>query len=582
MKIKVGDILKEYDIEGEKIELLNYFSLYLKCDESEQRTLPWIAEVLAFKFQDNFEGDSNSSLFVPIMTFKDGAGNIIENPDRKSITSEIIEYWENRINTSKNVLLKARYAGLVWEFKKMVFQEKPAFAIALNYIKALIECARGDYLPYPILNAKYLKRAIILSFKYKQKKLLSAAKRALNDLISRCSDEKAINVWGTPYRILEKYPDVYGQEERLNLIAQLERRFDCLYRGEDNRDPWLLMDIARILAEYYKNGDPDKIFQFFKKVENVFDSISEQLIKSKLAGNYTRLYELYLKYQLKTEAEPLVLKIEEAAKGILSEMACIRQEFEIAPEQINEVIDKILTSNIEESYILFAFWYIPKKESAIKNMKDWAKEGTLFFSVHRMFLAEGGRPEFTVDGIGRDMDKQVVLNISMSMKIETVYLSATIEEGRKRGIFTKENILEYLSKAPAIKSEKLPIITRGIDAYFNDDYLVAIHLLVPQMEAVLRNILEIYQIPTWKPADNGGIFQLRLLDDILRDERVMQLITEDLAYYLRILLTDKKGWNIRNALCHGFAEPSLFNKVTADRIFHALLCLAALKPVEQP
>ena len=84
-------------------------------------------------------------------------------------------------------------------------------------------------------------------------------------------------------------------------------------------------------------------------------------------------------------------------------------------------------------------------------------------------------------------------------------------------------------------------LLKGLEAYFNQDYLVALHLLIPQLEEAIRNILEIGNIPTLKPNKSGNGFQLRILDDMLRDPIAIQLLTDDFANYLRILLTDTRG-----------------------------------------
>jgi hypothetical protein len=47
--------------------------------------------------------------------------------------------------------------------------------------------------------------------------------------------------------------------------------------------------------------------------------------------------------------------------------------------------------------------------------------------------------------------------------------------------------------------------------------------------------------------------------------------------YLRMLLTDPRGWNIRNTICHGLAPSSSVNMAVADRIVHAALLLSLLR-----
>ena len=74
---------------------------------------------------------------------------------------------------------------------------------------------------------------------------------------------------------------------------------------------------------------------------------------------------------------------------------------------------------------------------------------------------------------------------------------------------------------------------------------------------------------------------MRGLDETLRDSVVIGVITEDAARYLRILLTDQRGWNIRNTLCHGILPADSFGQEVADRVIHALIILAAVRESKQ-
>lgn len=72
---------------------------------------------------------------------------------------------------------------------------------------------------------------------------------------------------------------------------------------------------------------------------------------------------------------------------------------------------------------------------------------------------------------------------------------------------------------------------------------------------------------------HGG-FQLRTFDDLLRDDIVARCFGEDLTFYIRILLTDQRGWNIRNDVCHGISQLDAFNYSVADKVMHVMLCLS--------
>lgn len=583
----IPEILSEFDIEGKRFDFLVYASQYRSCDDAEKSTTAYLAEVMASELTEDYTSDNDAFIgkfyFGPHLVFQDNnTGEFIESPDRKLITPEIISYWEIRINDAKNCILKARYSGLVWDFKSFVTGEKCDIEIARMYIRSLICIIDNDYLSHPILGVKQAERAIKLSKKLSQADLLDEAKLALRNLISRHGKGNAVGIWGSAYRISTECPNSYTSEEQKALIADLETRFIQIYNmpasGEKKRDPWLLMDLADILSGYYKKCSPDKIEDLFEKVEESFDAIISDMAKLQLVGNYSQLYKLLVKYGLQDKAAKLSIKIAKFGEGIQDEMAEFKQEFTISKEDMDSCVNSILhEEDVENSLGCFTYSFIPKKEREKESLEHIVKGAPFLHMIPQSIFDEKGRVKAIVGGIETDLEGNLVVHISMSMKFNAIFINAVIEEGKQRGIFTIENILSFITKSPSIKTDRIPIITRGLEAYFNQDYLVSTHLLIPQLEEAIRNILEIGNIPTLKPNKSGKGFQLRILDEMLRDPIAIQLLTDDFANYLRILLTDNRGWNLRNDICHGIASPDLFNKMTADRIIHALLCFGVFR-----
>lgn len=583
----VQEILSEFDIEGKQFDFLVYASQYRSCDDAEKSTTAYQAEVMASELTEDYTSDNDAFngkfYFGPHLVFQDNnTGEFIESPDRKLITPEIISYWEIRINDAKNCILKARYSGLVWDFKSFVTGEKCDIEIARTYIRSLICIINNDYLSHPILGVKQAERAIKLSKKLSQADLLDEAKLALRNLISRHGKGNAVGIWGSAYRISTECPNSYTSEEQKALIADLETRFIQIYNmpasGEKKRDPWLLMDLADILSGYYKKHSPDKIEDLFEKVEESFDAIISDMAKLQLFGNYSQLYKLLVKYGLQDKAAKLSIKIAKFGEGIQDEMAEFKQEFTISKEDMDSCVNSILhEEDVENSLGCFTYSFIPKKEREKESLEHIVKGAPFLHMIPQSIFDEKGRVKAIVGGIETDLEGNLVVHISMSMKFNAIFINAVIEEGKQRGIFTIENILSFITKSPSIKTDRISIITRGLEAYFNQDYLVSTHLLIPQLEEAIRNILEIGNIPTLKPNKSGKGFQLRILDEMLRDPIAFQLLTDDFANYLRILLTDNRGWNLRNDICHGIASPDLFNKMTADRIIHALLCFGVFR-----
>lgn len=70
---------------------------------------------------------------------------------------------------------------------------------------------------------------------------------------------------------------------------------------------------------------------------------------------------------------------------------------------------------------------------------------------------------------------------------------------------------------------------------------------------------------------------VQLMDKLFDVQEIHDSLGDDATFYLRTLLTEQRGCNLRNLLCHGLITPLYFDKTKADRIIHALLLVGGLK-----
>jgi hypothetical protein len=105
-------------------------------------------------------------------------------------------------------------------------------------------------------------------------------------------------------------------------------------------------------------------------------------------------------------------------------------------------------------------------------------------------------------------------------------------------------------------------------------------MLIPQIEAMVRAITD--EGPILKKGRRPGALNLRNLDELLQSKQVVDLLGEDIPFYLRVLFTDPRGWNLRNDVCHGIPPAAAFGPGMANRVFHTLLLLGCLRAKEAP
>lgn len=141
---------------------------------------------------------------------------------------------------------------------------------------------------------------------------------------------------------------------------------------------------------------------------------------------------------------------------------------------------------------------------------------------------------------------------------------------------------ELIQQSPLFEKNRIQIIKTALELFVSKDYCTCCHLLVPQIENAICNLVEISGETILKPQkkDFNKGFQLKTLDELLHSKSANDILTPDGALYLRLVLTDQRALNIRNLLCHGLASPSHFGEAAANRLFHVLVMLALVR--DQP
>lgn len=154
----------------------------------------------------------------------------------------------------------------------------------------------------------------------------------------------------------------------------------------------------------------------------------------------------------------------------------------------------------------------------------------------------------------------------------------SLQKLRERHNPTVVQLLEFLYESPVFSGADKEMLADGLTAYQEEDFVKAVHVLIPQIERLLRALLTLMGIPTSKLVrGQPGIMQLKNINDILSDQRVRKSLGENLWRYLQVFLADKRGINLRNRVAHGLLNVKEFNRPVADQVFHALLALGLIR-----
>ena len=117
------------------------------------------------------------------------------------------------------------------------------------------------------------------------------------------------------------------------------------------------------------------------------------------------------------------------------------------------------------------------------------------------------------------------------------------------------------------------MLREGIEAWFIEDHGKAIHLLVPQVEAALREWMSALGASPMEHDSRAGGFKVIGMGDVLRSKVFNDKVDPTLRHHFRALYTEAKGINLRNQLSHGIVRQEALHQGTANWVIHSLLAI---------
>ncbi len=128
--------------------------------------------------------------------------------------------------------------------------------------------------------------------------------------------------------------------------------------------------------------------------------------------------------------------------------------------------------------------------------------------------------------------------------LEVVALEHRIREG---------DFVFLANQSPVVPAGRARLFGRALFAGYERDFVEALHLLVPQIEHMVRVHLKAAGVKTTK-IDPNGIENENGLSALIEIAEVRQLCGEDITFEIKVLFCNRFGPNLRNQLAHGLLE----------------------------
>lgn len=544
-----------------------------------------LAEEIAFTLHEA-RGESVSEwglYFGPMASWTADSGERVHSPSLELVTPSMLAYWRGRVHACRHPLMRARYADLLWELPRALDHTEPDHEMARVAVASYVEAATNGWHEHSISAVQDVQRAVDVALSLRDSALVTSSVQALIDLEGEVADDESLGLWGFSFDrvLLNKHPqlDVPSQLED-TLVQDLEGRVERLSaQGPSPMHPFGLEAAATRLAQYYRAAgrmqDVRRVMGVYAAAVQGMDRSSAPMIR---LHSLEKLYDQLRGFGLHDDARALDETIRSTSRDSLEDMKPVQVSHEVSRENVEEFYRGLLGGDPEDVMIRLAAHFIPDRQRVEDQVRSLAAEAPLLSMMSTTLKDHEGRTVATVGSVDHDFEGHVARQVGQNLQLGAPWLREAMSRAMDQQVMDIAGTLQLLKDCVLIGDDQEPMLEVGLRAYWEGDSIAAIHVLIPQIEHAVRRLAGLVGAHLFSRRSRGGL-QYRTLDDLLSDEAVTRALSEDLSTYLRVLLTDPRGWNLRNNVCHGLTPAASLTMPVADRVLHALLALTLVREV---
>jgi hypothetical protein len=594
-----SDDLRRYSwqemIDGERTKQCNsYFSpLYRKAQELEKELDYVGAGVFRLlgavaSFHPNYDTAGNP--FGPLWRERDKRALRAED-----LSDEDISALAEIIAEIRDPEFRARVADVVWETKR---DHNAARTAVRAYLESAQRLQEADMWP-PFVER--LERALQLTVKLSDRNLREDVLATIERIIEKYKDDTAAGLMAA--RLMESLlPFRSDKAQHYGALSEsLAKQFAQLSKWDFAEQYW------QTASSWYRKAKQHSDFARtdLEAAECIANKAEENLRSANPSYGFAahwmgRAVEALRQAKAAPEridtAHRRFIELEQLGTSELKSVELRYDEIPGLTAQINEQI-RLSRSHVEgrrfdEALLKLAFIVHPVDPNRLRERLRKRMADSPFLSLFgSVALTASGKVADTSpplsSTVAEEQDKAMVKHMFLQAReLDWPNNVRFAIEPARRQIAMEHPIrlrdLAFLvSYNPFIPAGRAGIYARGIQAGFFGDWLVAIHLLIPQLEASIRWVFEQVGIPT-STLESDGSQKERDLGWLLNHEKTAEIFGVATAFDLRGLLTEKFGHNLRNDSAHGLMPEAAFYTEASEYVWWLTirLCCIGLRALQ--
>jgi hypothetical protein len=346
-----------------------------------------------------------NTYFSPMMSGKTDDGGDFHSPDIKKLDTDSVSHWEIRAKNCAHPVMRARYADLVWDLKRVIAGERPNVEFVRIAIDSYLEAVEKKYYSMEMFGIQWLRRALDLSLSIRDVERTTRVNEIMFEFYDRVEQLPLPGTW------LFLFDSLYGtkgvtpeQEARIiaNLEAKLAKVSDTTPNDKgvyETLDPWTAESVAERLAQHYRSkNDKANVERVIRAYGKAFEQMARGANPMLAMAWLQPVIERYEQEGLKQEAENLQILAGEKGKNISSDLKTVSVESDVKPEDVETLVEQLIGSgNLRTSLGHIAHYFLPKVDDTRKLLERLRTDAP-FLSIVPLHIIE--KDGFTTAKIG--------------------------------------------------------------------------------------------------------------------------------------------------------------------------------------
>ncbi len=249
----------------------------------------------------------------------------------------------------------------------------------------------------------------------------------------------------------------------------------------------------------------------------------------------------------------------EARENSLNEMGKITSGSIDISELIENSVKAVKGKELSEALLQFANVY---RGARADKIRSFSEEMIRNHPLHSLFAAThmssdgrviakkpaadlGGENQESV--IWPEMVKHYAMELSLVVQGD---IWPALEVIRQEHRLKEADFYSVVKRSPVVPPDRIRLMAKAIFQGFDGDFISALHLLIPQIENLVRYHLKQHGEKTTN-IDINGIENENGLSTLMDNSKVEDIFGKDLSFELKAIFCDPFGPNLRNELAHG-------------------------------